>query len=127
MASKLYEPAARGGHASFSVEGKVYVRGGDIQESSGDGELACSIEQFDPCLEVWRKVRTTGTSPLGLESVACTSSGEHAYAYGGCIRKGAYAGVTGQNLPPEIFSGGENILRTNSPSGVNSLGKYLPL
>ena len=32
--------------------------------------------------------------------------------------------VTGQNLPPEIFSRGENV---NSPPGVNFLGKYLPL
>ena len=37
------------------------------------------------------------------------------------------SGVTGQKFPPEIFSGGENILRTNSPPGVNSLGIYLPL
>ena len=29
----------------------------------------------------------------------------------------------GQNLPPR----GENILRINSPPGVNFLGKYLPL
>ena len=35
--------------------------------------------------------------------------------------------VTGHNLPLEIFSGRENILRTIFPPGVNFLEKYLPL
>ena len=42
-------------------------------------------------------------------------------------RSASTPGVTGQNFPLEIFSGGENILRTNSPPRVDFLGKYLPL
>ena len=59
MASKkLYEPSARYGQTSFSVEGRVYVWGGVSQDAvSGSKEditkLASSIEQFDPYLEVW--------------------------------------------------------------------------
>ena len=38
------------------------------------------------------------------------------------LEGGAATGVTGPELPPDIFSGGENILRTNSPPGENVLG-----
>ena len=89
MASKkLYEPSARYGQTSFSVEGRVYVWGGASQDavsSSKDDitKLASSIEQFDPYLEVWTRLNTAGTPHPGLNFADCASYGEHVYMYGG--------------------------------------------
>ena len=93
MATKeLYEPSARFLHFAFSIDRRVYVRGGrtDDFESgrSEDGklELANSIEQFDPFLEVWRpwQLKTTvGTPHSGLSGASCVSFGENVYMYGG--------------------------------------------
>ena len=79
---KLYEPAARLRHASFLVEGNVYLWGGATQNLSRD-ELARRIEQFDPYLEIWRQLNTGGTPHPGLWRTACASHGEHVYMYGG--------------------------------------------
>ena len=89
---KLYEPARRLDHVSFSLEGKVYLWGGVTQNlSSGHrDELArriVTIEQFDPYLEVWRQLNTAGTPHPGLQCAACASHGEHVYMYGGVSTK----------------------------------------
>ena len=94
---QLNEPAARFNHAAFSVEGRVYVRGGrtaDFELGSEDEKikLATCVEQFDPYLEVWRQLNTTGTPHTGLAAYGCTSFGEHAYMYGGISRE-RYEGV----------------------------------
>ena len=97
MASKkLYEPAARYDHISFSIEGKVYLWGGQTQDTvSGSKDdtikLANCIEQFDPYLEVWSQLNTTGIPHPGLVCAACASSGEHVYMYGGF--KDEYKGI----------------------------------
>ena len=111
MATKeLYEPSARFLHSAFSIDRRVYVRGGrtdDFESGSEDGklelansieqfgpfldggeggklELANAIEQFDPFLEVWRQLKTTaGTPHPGLAGAACVSFGENVYMYGG--------------------------------------------
>ena len=90
MATKaVYEPSARFLHTAFSIDRRVYVRGGrtdDFESRSEDGklELANSIEQFDPFLEVWRQLKTTGGAPHpGLVGAACVSFGENVYMYGG--------------------------------------------
>ena len=85
---QLKEPAARFYHAAISVKGRVYVRGGwtaDYDSGSEDKKikLANCIEQFDPHLEVWRQLDTTGTPHPGLAAFVCTSFGEHVYMYGG--------------------------------------------
>ena len=94
---QLYEPVARLKHAAFPVEGRVYVRGGrtaDFVLGSEDEKtkLATFIEQFDPHLEVWRQLNTSGTPHPGLSVACCTSFGEHVYIYGGFSGKG-YEGV----------------------------------
>ena len=91
------EPAARFYHAAFSVEGRVYVRGGrttDLELGSEDEkiELANCIEQFDPHLEVWRQLDTTGTPHPGLSGAGYTSFEENVYMYGGYSGK-RYEGV----------------------------------
>ena len=95
---QLNEPAARFYHAAFSVEGRVYVRGGrtaDFELGSEDEKikLATCIEQFDPYLEVsWRQLNTRGTPHPGLVAPGCTSLEEHVYMYGGFSGK-KYEGV----------------------------------
>ena len=88
LEQQLNEPAARFYHAAVAVEGRVYVRGGrtaDYDSGSEDEKikLASCIEQFDPYLEVWRQLNTTGTQHVGLECPCCMSLGEHVYMYGG--------------------------------------------
>ena len=79
MTSKLYEPAARERHASFSVKGKVYVWGGVTEDSLKDDKLASSVEQFDPYLEVWSRA---GPPHTVVDGSAITSFGERTYMYG---------------------------------------------
>ena len=85
---KLYEPAARFHHASCSIDSGVIVRGGrtlDSESGSMDAriKLANSIELFDPYLEVWRQLNTTGTPHPGLEGATCASVADDVYMYGG--------------------------------------------
>ena len=85
---KLYEPAARYYHASCSIESGVLVRGGrtrDLESGSKDArtKLANIIELFDPYLEVWRQLNTTGTPHPGLYFAACASVADDVYMYGG--------------------------------------------
>ena len=94
---QLNEPAARFYHAAISVEGRVYVRGGrttDYELGSEDEKikLANCIEQFNPYLEVWCQLNTTGTQHPGLAASGCTSFGEHVYMYGGFYME-RYEGV----------------------------------
>ena len=82
------EPAARFYHASCSIESGVLVRGGrtlDLESGSKDSriKLAKVIELFDPYLEVWRQLNTTGTPHPGLEVAACASVADYVYMYGG--------------------------------------------
>ena len=97
MASKLYEPIAREAHASFAVDGEVYVYvwGGATRGSSENDRLAPSrIEQFDPYLEVWDQLSTVGTPHPGFSDAVCTSFGEHVYMYGGYnVGKGIQDGI----------------------------------
>ena len=99
LETKLYEPVARGGHISFSINGNMYVWGGvthdDEDESSSDGILANSIEQFDPYLEMWTHITTEGTPHPGRNGAANALFGEQMYMYGGAqdIGKDTYAGV----------------------------------
>lgn len=94
--NRLYEPARREGHASLSVDGKVYVwGGGTLGDPLEDRELATSIEQFDPYLEVWRRVRPrmVGSPHLGQNSGACAPFGERMYVYGGYTGKAILTGI----------------------------------
>ena len=122
MATKeLYEPSARFLHFAFSIDRRVYVRGGrtdDFESGSEDGklELANSIEQFDPFLEVWRQLKTTVGAPHPrLSGAACVSFGENVYMYGGYSGKRNEEGalsclnvksLTWSLLCPEEVAGG---------------------
>ena len=93
---KSYEPAARGGHISFSIKGKLYTWGGvthDNDESSMI--LANNIDQFDPYIEVWSRLNTEGSPQPGRNGAASALLGEQLYTYGGTqdVGKDMYAGV----------------------------------
>ena len=116
MASaKLYEPTARGGHASFSVQGRVYVWGGDTQDSLGDGKLADSIEIFDPYLEEWNQLGTAGTPPLS--GSFCTSFGERVYVYTGYTGRHSDASVLNY-LDPKTLSWSQLWSESSSAKGT---------
>ena len=84
MAQDRYEPRSRFWHFAASVEGLVYIRGGNTSDfSSSKRELASTLEQFDPVHDAWRKLTTKGAPHPGLSAVACSSSGGYLYTYGG--------------------------------------------
>ena len=84
MAQDRYEPCSRFWHSAASVEGLVYIRGGNTSDfNSSKQELASTLEQFDPVHDAWRKLTTKGTPHPGLSAVACASSGGCLYTYGG--------------------------------------------
>ena len=110
----LYEPSARFLHSAFSIDKRVYVWGGrtdDFESGSEDGklELANSIEQFDPFLEVWCQLKTTGTSHPGMDRAACVSFGENVYMYGGYVRRciGALSCLNVKSLTWSLLCPGE--------------------
>ena len=83
-----HEPAARFFHASFSLNNRVYVWGGQtvdvVTGSEADNiKLRSCIEQFNPDLEVWRQLNTAGTPHPGLSGAGCVSDGENIFTYGG--------------------------------------------
>jgi N-acetylneuraminic acid mutarotase len=80
---KSYEPAARGGHISFPIKGKLYVWGGVTHDDDGSSVLANSIEQFDPYFEVWSRLNTEGTPHPGQNGAANALLGDQMYTYGG--------------------------------------------
>ena len=88
MATRMYEPAARFYHASCSIKSGIFVRGGrtlDYESGSKNARIKVAnvIEQFDPYLEVWRQLDTTGTPHPGLSSATCASVADDVYMYGG--------------------------------------------
>ena len=82
----MREPHPRFWHSAFSVQGKIYIRGGSTQHfdtDEGKKELATTIEEYDPVSQVWRQLKTTGPFHPGLSAVACTAFGDYLFAYGG--------------------------------------------
>ena len=69
---ELYEPLERYSHVCCSIENLLYMRGGRTLafESGSENarlQLANCIEKFDPYLEVWHQLNTTGTPHPGLD------------------------------------------------------------
>lgn len=96
-----YYPVPRTGACAASVQGKLYVWGGEeVKNSSishsevrgnrmvhgsrklspGSREVASTIELFDPYLEIWSSLTTTGHSPPNcLSGGRATSTGHYMY------------------------------------------------
>lgn len=81
----MAEPAARWGHASALVEGKLCLWGGRSEYFLHEWpELAFTVHTFDPFLESWTEsIKCTGNPPPGLYESAYTSAGHYLYVYGG--------------------------------------------
>ena len=74
--------------AFISTQRHLYVWGGrtvTFETGSEDARIqqARCIEQFDPYLEVWRQLNTTGTPHPGLDRAASASVADQLYMYGG--------------------------------------------
>ena len=85
---EVYEPTARLHPAFISTPRHLYLWGGHtvaFETGSEDASIqqARCIEQFDPYLEVWRQLNTTGTAHPGLSDGACTLVVDQLYMYGG--------------------------------------------
>ena len=85
---EVYEPTARFNPAFISTPRHLYLWGGrtvTFETGSEDAsiQLARCIEQYDPYLEVWRQLNTTGTPHPGLYGAACASVADKLYMYGG--------------------------------------------
>ena len=115
---ELYEPTRRRRHACCSSKGGVIVGGGrgirlDIKSCLGSDEghgsrriqleLNC-IEQFDPYLEVWRQLNTTGTPHPGIVGAVCASVADQLYMYGGHNGKAYEGGLSLLNLQTLTWS-----------------------
>jgi N-acetylneuraminic acid mutarotase len=87
MGAGFSEPSPRWGHFSAAVdpERKLCVWGGRTKDLSSNrkNELASSVHSFDPVLECWAEIKTSGGTPLELYEGACASAGHHLYVYGG--------------------------------------------
>ena len=79
---KFSEPSPRGDHVSASVDGKIYVWGGDSD--------ANHCYHFDPLSESWSQSDCIGPTP-GLRFAACASAGHHLYVYGGRDEEDGYS------------------------------------
>ena len=85
---EVYEPTARLYTTFISTPRHLYLWGGrtvTFETGSEDAKIqkASCIEQFDPYLEVWRQLNTTGTPHPGLAGAACASVADQLYMYGG--------------------------------------------
>ena len=94
---EFYEPTARLYSTFISTQRHLYLWGGrtvTFETGSVDARIqhARCIEQFDPYLEVWRQLNTTGTPHRGLASAASASVADQLYMYGGDNGK-RYEGV----------------------------------
>lgn len=82
-----YQPVLRSKASAASVQGIAYVWGGEeVIDSSAavTREVANRIDSFDPFLETWSSLTTSGhPPPSGLCDGACASSGHYLYICGG--------------------------------------------
>ncbi len=85
------EPEARTQHFSAVVCGKLYIWGGGTRNTVSDiharkRDNPSRVDIFDPNIEEWASVTTTGPPPPGLFSGACASYQQCLYTYGGNTR-----------------------------------------
>ena len=84
----IEEPEARTQQFAAVVAGKLYMWGGGRRTTATDIQAGkkvkpSTVEIFDPHLEEWTAISTSGLPPLGLFSGACSSYEHYFYVYGG--------------------------------------------
>ena len=90
----VYEPSPVWGHFSAPVQNRWYTWGGysnDVDDEKISWEdFKSSVNTYDPYLETWTRLNTTGTPPSGVCYGACAAVGHHLYTYGGLDTSGSY-------------------------------------
>lgn len=84
MERRCYEPTTRGESVAAVVEGQICMWGGYAPpESEKMREFTTTVEKFDPQLELWTKLPTRGSPPIGICKPAIASKDHYIYIYGG--------------------------------------------
>ena len=78
------EPSSRWGHFSTAIAGQLYVWGGSTEDFKGNGDVAATVNIYQPYTESWDEQRLKGRPPPWLYNGVCASTGHHLYLYGGC-------------------------------------------
>lgn len=83
------EPVPKYGHATATVNDKVYMWGGwrkgfpEVHSSQEKTSLLSIMEVFDLKKGEWSEVETYGSPPLGVRGYSCATIGTRIYYYGG--------------------------------------------
>ena len=86
-----YRPVPRINASAASVQGRTYIWGGEDSLTAISKETAHRIDSFDPYLETWSSLTTTGhPPPCGLCDGVCASTGHYLYICGGCDTSDRY-------------------------------------
>lgn len=85
MASSFSEPSPRYLHQAASVQGQVYLFGGDTEHFSEEEKSLVHV--FQQQTEAWLTKKTGGELPPAPIDTACTTSCHHLYVHGGKDRK----------------------------------------
>ena len=84
-----YQPTPRWGHSAASINGKLYIWGGcmenlpKVHSSTEKTQMLSAVEVFDPQTLLWERKPTTGNPPLGTYWNAYTTQGKYLYTFGG--------------------------------------------
>ena len=93
----VYEPSPVWGHFSAPVQNRWYTWGGDSKDVEDEKisweDFKSSVNTYDPYLETWTRLNTTGTPPSGVYGGACAAVGHHLYTYGGRDTSNSYVHV----------------------------------
>ena len=90
----VYEPSPVWGHFSAPVQNQLYTWGGNSKDVEDEKisleDFKSSVNTYDPYLETWTRLNTTGTPPSGVSAGACAAVGHHLYTYGGVDTPDSY-------------------------------------
>ena len=85
MASSFSQPSPRYGHQATSVQGQVYLFGGDTEHFSEEEKSLVHV--FQQQTEAWLTKKTSGELPPTRYSASCATSNNHLFFHGGRDRK----------------------------------------
>ena len=90
----VYEPSPVFALFSAPIQNQLYIWGGGskdvMDEKISLEDFKSSVKTYDPYLETWTQLNTTGTPPSGVSGGACAAVGHHLYTYGGLDTSGSY-------------------------------------
>lgn len=84
-----YQPTPRWGHSAATINGKLYIWGGcmenlpKVHSSAEKTQLLSIVEVFDPHTLLWERKHTTGNPPLGVYWNAYSTQEKNMHTFGG--------------------------------------------